>query len=111
MVRTILNESPFPENFWVDAMNTTCYVMNRALIRPILNKTPYELYFGREPNISHFHVFGCKCFIHNNGKDNLNKFDFESNEALFVSYSLSSKTFHVFNKRTLKIEESMFYFL
>ena len=55
--------------------------MNRALIRPILNKTPYELYFRRKPNISHFHIFGCKCYVHNNDKDNLDKFDPKSDEA------------------------------
>ena len=52
-----------------------CYIMNKALIEPISNKTPNVLYFGRKPNISNFHIFGCKCYIHNNGKDNLDKFD------------------------------------
>ena len=61
MAKTILNESPFLKTFWVDAVSIACYDMNRALIKPILNKTSYELYFGRKPNISHFHVFGCKC--------------------------------------------------
>ncbi|XP_050918770.1 uncharacterized protein LOC127136225 [Lathyrus oleraceus] len=41
------------------------------LIRPVLNKTPYELLKGRKPNVSHLHIFGCKCFILNNGKENL----------------------------------------
>ena len=81
--------------------------MNRALIRPILNKTSSELYFGRKPNISHFHVFGFKCYVHNNGEDNLVKFDFKSDYNLFIGYSSSSKAFCVFNKRTLKIEESI----
>ena len=81
--------------------------MNRALIRLILNKTPYELYFGRKPNISHFHVFGCKCFIHNSGKDNPDKFDSKFDEALFIGYSSFSKAFYVFNKKTLKSQESI----
>ena len=72
--------------------------MNRTLIRPILNKTHYELHFGRKLNISYFHIFGCKCFGHNNHKDNLDKFNSKSNEALFIGYSSSSKAFQVFNK-------------
>ena len=83
-------------------MNTTCYVVNRALIRLVLNKTPYELYFGRKPNILHFHILGCQCYVDNNGKENLDKFDFKSNEVLFIMYSSSSKAFHVFNKNTSK---------
>ena len=86
MARTILNKSPLPKTFWADAINTTCYIMNRALIRPILNKTPYELYFGRKPNISHLHI-GYKCYVHNNGKDNLDKFDPKSDKAWFLRYS------------------------
>ena len=39
MARTILNESLLPKSFWMDAMNIACYIMNRALIRIILNKT------------------------------------------------------------------------
>jgi hypothetical protein len=28
-----------------------------------LKKTSYELRFRRPPKVSHFRVFGCKCFI------------------------------------------------
>ena len=103
----MLNASPLPKTFWASVINIASYVMNRTLIRSILNKTPYDIYSGRKPKISHFHIFGCKCNVHNNGKDNLDKFDSKSNEALFIGYFSSSKTFHVFNKRNLKIEESI----
>ena len=53
----------------------SAYVLNRTLIRPILKKTAYELYKGRKPSVSHLRVFGCKCFVLNNGKKNLGKFD------------------------------------
>jgi len=67
--KTLLNDTNLPKYLWVEAVNTTCYIMNRALIRLILKKTPYELYKGRKPNISHLHVFGYKCFVLNNEKD------------------------------------------
>ena len=92
-------------------MNTTCYVMNKDLIRPILDKTPYELYVGRKPNILDIHIFRCKCYVCNNGKDKFYIFDSKSNETLFIGYFSSSKAFHVFNKRALKIEESICCFL
>ncbi len=106
MARTMMNESKVASHFWADAVNTACYVLNRAIIRPILAKTPYELYKGRKPNLSHLRVFGCKCFVHNNGKDNLGKFDSKSDEAIFLGYSLHSKAYRVFNKRTKTMEES-----
>jgi len=75
LAKTLLNATDLPKDFWADAVCTTCYVFNRVLIRPILKNTPYELFKGRKPNISHLKVFGCKCFILNNGKNNLGKFD------------------------------------
>ena len=78
--------------------------MNRALIRPILKKTPYELFNNRKPNIAHLHVFGCKCFVLNNGKESLGKFDAKADEGIFLGYS---QAFRIYNKRTMTIEESI----
>ena len=76
------------------------------MIRPYLNKTLYELWKDRKPNIDYFKVFGCKCFILNK-KDNLGKFDPKSDVGIFLGYSNSSKAYRVYNKRTLVVEESM----
>lgn len=57
--------------------------------------------------VSYFKSFGCKCFVHNNGKENFGKFDPRSDEGMFVGYSLESKAYGVFNKHTLTIEESV----
>ena len=107
LARTMLSDSNLPKYFWADAVSTTCFVSNRVNIRPILKKTPYELFKGRKPNISFFHIFGCKCFVLNNDKDNLGKFDEKSDEGIFLGYSLTSKAYRIYNKRILNIEESM----
>ena len=107
IARTLLNDTSLPKYFWAEAVNTACYIMNRALIRPILKKPPYELYNGRKPNISHLHVFGCKCFVLSNGKDNLGKFDAKFDVGIFLGYSLQSKAYRIYNKRTMNIEESI----
>ena len=106
MARTLLNENNLPKYFWGEAVHTSCYVLNRVSIRPILKKTPYELWKGKKPNISYFKVFGCKCFILNQ-KDDLGKFDSKSDVGIFLGYSTSSKAFRVYNRRTLVVEESM----
>ena len=106
MARTMLNEHSLPKYFWAEAINTACYILNRVLVRPLLTKTPYELWNNKKPNVSYFKVFGCKCFILNE-KDNLGKFDAKSDEGIFLGYSSVSKAFRIFNKRTLIIEESI----
>ena len=71
MARIMFYENSLPKYFWTEAMNTACFIINRVMIRPILNKTPYELWKERKPNISFFHSFGCKYYVLNNDKDNL----------------------------------------
>ncbi|KAL4387044.1 hypothetical protein GQ457_09G000130 [Hibiscus cannabinus] len=77
------------------------------MIRPLLSKTSYDILKKKRPNISYFHHFGCKCFVLNNGKDNLGKFDVKSDEAIFLGYSLTSIAYRVFNKKTLAVEDSI----
>ena len=88
-------------------MSTTCYVLNRVFIRPILKKTSYELFKGKRPNISHLKVFGCKCFILNNGKDNLGEFNFKPDEGIFLDYLFHGHAYRTYNRRTMLVEKSM----
>ena len=55
----------------------------------------------------HLRVFGCKCYVHNNGKEPLGKFEPRNDEAIFLGYSSHSKAYKVFNKRTLCVEKSV----
>jgi len=82
MTRTMNHENNLAKHFWAEAVNTTCYVQNRIYIRPILEKTTYELFKGRRPNISYFHQFGCTCYILNK-KVYLKKFDAKAQEESF----------------------------
>ncbi|GJW06919.1 putative ribonuclease H-like domain-containing protein [Tanacetum coccineum] len=50
--RTMLADSLLPIQFWAEAVNTACYVLNRVLVTKPQMKTPYEILMGRSPNIS-----------------------------------------------------------
>jgi len=82
-------------------------MMNCVLIRPFMKKTPYELLNGRKPNVSHLKVFGCKCYILNNGKESSGKFDAKSDKGIFLGYPLNSHAYRVFNKKLMTVEESI----
>nr|GEU90710.1 reverse transcriptase domain-containing protein [Tanacetum cinerariifolium] len=62
-----------PIPFWVEAVNTACYVQNRVLVTKPYNKTPYELLHGRIPSIGFMRPFGCLVTILNT-LDPLGKF-------------------------------------
>jgi len=57
LAKTMFNENLRPKYFWVDAVNTTSYILHRVLIIPILKKTPYELLKGGRLVITHLKVF------------------------------------------------------
>lgn len=105
--RTMLAAALLPEYFWAEAVNTACYTQNRSLIHSTFKKTPYELWKQRKPKIDYFKAFGCQCFILNNGKKYLTKFQPKSDEGIFLGYSLESKAYRVFNKETLSVEVSI----
>ena len=104
LARTMFNENSLPKYSWADAVNTACYVLNRVLIKPILKKTPYELFKGRRHVLSHLKVFRCKCFILNNGKESLGKFDAKTDEGVFLGYATQIHAYRVYNKRLMIFE-------
>nr|GEU67683.1 hypothetical protein [Tanacetum cinerariifolium] len=104
--RTMLVDAKLPVTFWAEAVNTVCYVQNRVLVNKSQNKTPYELFNSRTPAIGFLRPFGCHVMILNT-LDHLGKFNAKGDEGYFVGYSLSSKAFRVFNKRTKKVEENL----
>nr|GEZ09289.1 retrovirus-related Pol polyprotein from transposon TNT 1-94 [Tanacetum cinerariifolium] len=104
--RTMLADAKLPVTFWAEAVNTACYVQNRVLVNKSQNKTPYELFNGRTPAIGFLKPFGCDVMILNT-LENLGKFKAKRDEGFFIRYSMSSKAFRVFNKRTGRVKENL----
>nr|GEU81894.1 ribonuclease H-like domain-containing protein [Tanacetum cinerariifolium] len=104
--RTMLADSKLPTTFWTEAVNTGCYVQNRALVVKPHNKTLYELLRGRTHALSFTRPFGCHFTILNT-LDHLDKFDEKADEGYFVRYSINSKAFRVYNIRTRRVEENL----
>src|SRR3954466_8790567 len=100
MARTMINETNMAKHFWAEAINNACYIQNRISIRPILNKTPYELWKSSQPNISYFHPFGCVCFILNT-KDYRGKFDSKAERCFLLGYFEHSIAKGVYRMETL----------
>jgi hypothetical protein len=102
MAWTMLDEHRTPRRFWAEAVNTACYVSNRIYLRVYKKKTYYELMNGCTPKVSHFHVFGCKCFILKKGKK-LDKFEARSVDGIFFGYASHSRVYRVLNLETNQI--------
>nr|GEV70923.1 ribonuclease H-like domain-containing protein [Tanacetum cinerariifolium] len=101
--RTMLADSLLPITFWAEAVNTACYLLNRALVTKSHNKTPYELLNGKTPRLDFMRPFGCPVTILNT-LDPLGKFKGKADEGFLVGYSVTSKAFRVFNTKTKKLK-------
>ncbi|XP_015075493.1 uncharacterized protein LOC107019547 [Solanum pennellii] len=106
IARTMIIESNLPQGFRAEAVNTACHVTNRCLIRSLLNKTPYELLNHRKPMLSYLRAFGCKCFVLNNGKDDLGKFDPRNDEGVLKSDASNDEDELIKRFNSQKIEGS-----
>ncbi|KAK1653303.1 hypothetical protein QYE76_071108 [Lolium multiflorum] len=105
MARTMLSEFNSPHNFWGEAISTAVHYSNRLFLRPLHNKTPYELLTGNKPNVMYIRVFGCKCLVKNN-KGKLGKFETRTIEGIFVGYAENSHAYRYYNRSSGTIEVS-----
>lgn len=63
--RALLNTSGLPKTFWGDAILTANYLNNRIPSRANnCNKTPFELWTGRKPELKYIRIFGSTAFVH-----------------------------------------------
>ncbi|KAI3725225.1 hypothetical protein L1987_65005 [Smallanthus sonchifolius] len=105
--RTMLVNSKLPIILWAEAVNTTCYVLNRVLMVKQLTKTSYELFYKRTPYIKFFRAFGCPCTLLNT-QDSLPKFAAVGDECYFLVYPSYQKAYRVYNKKTKIVQESYY---
>lgn len=59
--RAMIHARKLPLKLWAEAVNTSVYILNRTGTSPQNQKTPYELWFGRDVKIAKLIVFGTTC--------------------------------------------------
>nr|GEX51008.1 putative ribonuclease H-like domain-containing protein [Tanacetum cinerariifolium] len=81
--RTMLADSLLPITFWAEAVNTACYVLNRALVIKPHNKTTYELLNGISHRLNFMRHFDCPVTILNI-LDPLGKFEGKADDGFWL---------------------------
>jgi hypothetical protein len=63
--QALLADSGLPMSFWLDAVLTRQYLVNRLPTSTLPeNVTPFEVMTnGRKPDLSHLRVWGCECYV------------------------------------------------
>src|SRR5882724_5838385 len=62
--RAIHSDSKLPPNMWGEAMKAAGYLKNCMPTRTLADKTPFKMWYGCHPDVSHLHELGCKFWVH-----------------------------------------------
>jgi hypothetical protein len=60
----MLTDTSLPQSFWFDTLEYAVMIHNATPMHALDNMTPKEAWGRDKPNVSSFHIFGCKAFIH-----------------------------------------------
>ncbi|GJU03057.1 retrovirus-related pol polyprotein from transposon TNT 1-94 [Tanacetum coccineum] len=82
MVRSMMNLTTLPLSFWDYALESAARILNMVPTKKV-DKTPYELWFGKVPNLSYLKVWGCKALVKRYTPDKLQQ---RSVKCIFIGY-------------------------
>ncbi|GJS91825.1 retrotransposon protein, putative, ty1-copia subclass [Tanacetum coccineum] len=82
MVRSMINLTTLPLSFWDYALESAARILNMVLTKKV-DKTPYELWFGKVPNLSYLKVWGCEALVKRDTPDKLQQ---RSVKCIFIGY-------------------------
>ena len=87
--KTLMMEKNVALKYSREAIIIVVYTLNRVQIKKGTHATPFELWYGHSPNVKHFKIFGCKCYILKESRNG--KFDEEVTKAYFLAILLEAK--------------------
>jgi hypothetical protein len=100
--RCLLNGARLGKEFWVEAVGTACYLVNISPSSGLNDKTPVEVWNGKEPSLTHLKVFGCDAYVHV-PKENKSKMDKKAEKCIFIGYKDGLKGYNLWNPETKKV--------
>ena len=99
--RTMLHAKGLPIKFWAEAVNTAVYVLNRTAPGAD-STTPFELWTGKMPDLSHMRIFGCDAFVHI-GQAVPKKDGSKIKKMILVGYQENSTNYRLYDPITRKV--------
>ena len=66
VARSLLKMGQMKQQFWEDAISTTCYLQNRSPHTALQGQIPFILWYDDIPNVSHLKIFGAAAYVYVN---------------------------------------------
>ncbi|KAG7533290.1 Zinc finger CCHC-type [Arabidopsis thaliana x Arabidopsis arenosa] len=86
-IRCMLGETGMEKKFWVEAVATTVYLINRSPDESLKFKIPEEVWSGSKEDYSYLRQFGCVAYVH----VQQDKISPKAVKGIFVEYPLGKK--------------------
>ena len=103
--RTMRQAAQLPPNRWDEFILTATYLRMRISTKSLNNITPFEVYHGRKPDISHLREIGCRAFVLILNRHNPKIYQ-RSEEHVLIGYGKDSKTYRCYHRASHKVVES-----
>lgn len=94
--RCLIFDAKLDKKFWAEAVSTAVYLKNRSIASGLNDKTPYEMWHGKKPILSHLRIFGSPVMVHV-PKERRTKWDKKSQQHILVGYSEHVKGYRVYD--------------
>ena len=99
MIRSMMSNAILPKSFWRHALDSTALTINMVPSKSV-EKTPYELWFGKTPNMSYLKIQGCEVFVKRPMSD---KLDPKADKCFFVGYPKETKGYYFYYQSENKL--------
>ncbi|WVZ74832.1 hypothetical protein U9M48_022958 [Paspalum notatum var. saurae] len=101
-VRVLLLHASLPPRFWVEALHTSTFLLNRRPCKPKSLVTPYQLLYQRSPDYTSLRVFGCLCYP-NTIATSAHKLAPRSVACAFLGYSQDHRGYRCYDMATKRV--------
>ena len=94
-----MSRTDLPTSFWGYALETAAFMINRVPSKSV-EKTPYELWFEKVPNMSFLKIWGCEAYVKRLKSDKLGP---KSDKCFFVGYPKETNGYYFNHQSENKI--------
>ncbi|GJR93213.1 retrotransposon protein, putative, ty1-copia subclass [Tanacetum coccineum] len=88
----MMNLTTLPLSFWDYALETATRILNMVPTKKV-DKTPYELWYRKVPNLSYLKVYGCEDLVNRDMPDKLQQ---RSVKYIFVGYPKETMDYYFY---------------
>lgn len=100
--KCLLFDAKFDKALWAEAVQTAVYLKNRSPAAGLQRCTPFELWTGKKPDVSHVRVYGSLVMTHI-PKERRLKWDRKAKKLFLVGYSENIKGYRLYDPESKSV--------